>query len=401
MKPTFSRRTALKHGLTALALGPSLVTMTRPLNALASVSALGALGDPDANDIRLPEGFTSRVIAATGFRVSTATGRSSYTWHMYPDGGATFPASDGGWVYVSNSETVSFLGAGAGAVRFDSAGNVVDAYRILGGTNVNCAGGPTPWGTWLSCEEIDRGRVYECDPFGQTSAVRRDALGYFQHEAAAVDPQTGIIYLTEDESDGRFYRFVIANYVPGQAPDLSQGTLQAARVASGTGQVEWLNVPRPRPKWYQRRTRKQVGSSTAFDGGEGCWYADGKVYFTTKGDNRVWCLDTASQVLTIIYDAASAPNPILTGVDNVTVASSGKVLVAEDGGDMQIVVIDANGDVAPLLQVVGQDGSEITGPAFSPDGDRLYFSSQRGSPFGGEGLGVTYEIRGPFSQLLL
>ena len=400
MKLGFDRRTALKHGLSALALGPSLVAMTRPLPAFANVSAIGPLGAPDANDIRLPSGFTSRVIAATGLRVSTVSGSSSYRWHMYPDGGATFPTNGGGWVYVSNSETLSFLGGGVGAVRFDAAGNVVDAYRILGDTNTNCAGGPTPWGTWLSCEEIDRGRVHECDPLGQNSAVRRSALGRFKHEAAAVDPQAGIIYLTEDESDGRFYRFVIDNYVPGQTPDLNRGTLQVARLNAGSGQLDWFVVPRPEPKWYQRRTRRQVSASTPFDGGEGCWYAAGKVYFTTKGDNRVWCLDTATQILTVIYDAATAPNPILTGVDNVTVAQSGKVLVAEDGGDMQIVVIDTNGQVAPLLQVVGQSSSEITGPAFSPDGTRLYFSSQRGSPFGGSGLGVTYEVSGPFPQLL-
>ncbi len=399
MSSTFDRRTALKQGLTAIAIGPSLLTMAKPLKAFAGVSAIGPLGPPDANDIRLPSGFTSRVVAASGARVSTETGRAEYRWHLSPDGGATFAAPDGGWVYVSNSETLSFLGGGVGAIRFDAAGRVVDAYRILGGTNLNCAGGPTPWGTWLSCEEVDRGRVYECDPLGQNGAIRRNALGYFKHEAAAVDPDAGVVYLTEDESDGRFYRFLIANYTAGTAPDLDRGTLQVAQV-DGAGLVNWIDVPRPQPRWYQRRTRKQVSASTAFDGGEGCWYADGKVYFTTKGDNRVWSFDTAAQTLTVLYDAATAPNPILTGVDNVTVSPTGQVLVAEDGGDMQIVAIDTDGAVAPLLQVVGQNDSEITGPAFSPDGTRLYFSSQRGSPGGGGGLGVTYEVSGPFPQLL-
>lgn len=185
--------------------------------------------------------------------------------------------------------------------------------------------------------------MYECDPLGQSSAVRRDALGYFQHEAAAVDPVDGIIDLTEDEPDGRLYCFVIAGYIAGQVPSLTQGTLQVATVQNRHRAAKWSNVPNPRPRWWQRRTRHQVSSSTPFDGGEGCWYQDRKVYFTTKGDNRVWCLETATQVLTILYDAASAPTPILTGVDNVTVSSSGKVLVAEDGGDMQIVVIDQNG----------------------------------------------------------
>ena len=77
-------------------------------------------------------------------------------------------------------------------------------------------------------------------------------------------------------------------------------------------------------------------------------------------------------------------------------------MIAEDGGDMQIVVIDVEGNIAPLMQVTGQDDSEITGPAFSPDGQRLYFSSQRGCSLfsGGNGFGITYEITGPFNAFL-
>lgn len=398
-----TRREALRRGLAALAVGPSLVMMSRPLRAQVSALSIPPLGQPDANGVRLPAGFSSRILASAGIRVKRSWfSWTGYRWHIYPDGGATFPAPGGGWVYVSNSESLSFLGGGVGAIRFDARGNIQDAYRILGGTNINCAGGPTPWGTWLSCEEIPFGRVYECDPLGSRPAEVREALGFFQHEAAAVDPATGVIYLTEDEPDGRLYRFVPAAYVPGQTPDLSAGTLQVAEVQNGTGLVRWIDVPNPNPEWYETPTRRQVAASTAFDGGEGCWYANGAVYFTTKGDNRVWCLILSTQTLTILYDAATSTNPILTGVDNVTASASGKILVAEDGGDMQIVVIDANGNVAPLLQIVGQDDSEITGPAFSPNGERLYFSSQRGNIlFGnGQGLGITYEVRGPFSSIL-
>jgi secreted PhoX family phosphatase len=111
----------------------------------------------------------------------------------------------------------------------------------------------------------------------------------------------------------------------------------------------------------------------------------------------VWAYDANASTIDLAYDdslviGGAAP---LTGVDNVTGAANGDLFVAEDGGDMEICMITPAGVVAPFLRVLGQGGSEITGPAFSPDGSRLYFSSQRGTSgdvFGG----ITYEVRGPF-----
>ncbi|MGW3863050.1 alkaline phosphatase PhoX, partial [Streptomyces sp. NPDC005047] len=160
----------------------------------------GALGSPDANGLRLPAGFTSRVIARSGQKVAG----TSYTWHSAPDGGACYPDGSG-WIYVSNSEVNP--SGGASALRFSATGAVTSAYRVLSGTRQNCAGGRTPWNTWLSCEEVDRGYVYETDPWGVKAAVRRDAMGRFKHEAAAADPVRKVVYLTEDVTDGCFYRF--------------------------------------------------------------------------------------------------------------------------------------------------------------------------------------------------
>ncbi|MFB9347073.1 alkaline phosphatase PhoX [Streptomyces heliomycini] len=379
---TFLRATAV--GGTSSVLGGTLwrgAAYAAP--AQPGSGPYGPLGAADANGISLPAGFTSRVVARSG-RMVTGT---SYTWHNAPDGGACY-ADGSGWIYVSNSEINP--SGGASALKFSATGAITGAYRVLSGTRQNCAGGKTPWNTWLSCEEVDRGYVYETDPWGVKAAVRRDAMGRFKHEAAAADPVRKVVYLTEDVSDGCFYRFK-----PTTWGDLSSGTLEVLVAGSGaSGPVSWARVPDPSGA---TATRNQVSGAKRFNGGEGCYYADDTCWFTTKGDNRVWQYDASAQTIELAYDdslvtGGGAP---LTGVDNVTGAASGDLFVAEDGGTMEICVITPDDVVAPFLRVGGQSGSEITGPAFSPDGTRLYFSSQRGTSGSSSG-GITYEVRGPF-----
>ena len=327
----------------------------------------------------IPHGTRLRIVAETG---KPAVAGGPYLWHAAPDGGACFGAPDGGWIYVSNSEMGRKRG-GAGALRFDAGGNVVDSYSILQGTSVNCAGGKTPWGTWLSCEENgDVGLVYECDPSGKGSAVVRPGLGACNHEAAAIDPVTGICYLTEDRPDGCLYRFV-----PQSSGDLSSGRLEVA-VSSGD-RLTWTAVPDP--SGVSAPMRKQIPGAAIFKGGEGIVHTEGKIFFTTKGDNRVWSYTLATGEIAVIYDAAATATPILRGVDNIEVSPSGELLIAEDGGDMQIVALGRDYKPYALVTLQGHDNSEIAGPAFSPDGKRLYFSSQRG--IGGKSeTGLTYEL---------
>lgn len=371
-------------------------------NLQSNIPNVGPLGAADANGVRLPEGFSSRILAQSGQPVA-GTG---YVWPGSPDGAGIFPQDDGGWIYTVNSEipTNAPPAGGASAIRFDADAGIVDAYRILGGTNFNCAGGPTPWGTWLSCEEdfAGHGAVYECDPTGRSQAVRLEAMGLFTHEAVAVDPEDGRLYMTEDQPDGGFYR-----YTPDRYPELGTGVLEIARVhdldavqAGEMSGVDWLVVPDPLAT--DELTRHQLEESTGFLGGEGIWYRDGLVFFSTKFDNRIYRYDARDDTICVLYHAES-DGGVLTGVDNVTTSEvGGEVLVAEDGGDMQIVALVPEGDgcdlggVIPLVQIEGQDDSEVTGPVFDESGTRLYFSSQRGQ--GGDFFlsGITYEVTGPF-----
>ncbi|MDP1557599.1 MAG: DUF839 domain-containing protein [Nitrosomonas sp.] len=379
------RRKLLQYGFMGLGIFFGNSLLPTPSRA-ASLTQLGNLQPPDANGVRLPRDFTSRIVAHSG---QTLFG---YEWHAAPDGGAIFAAADGGWIYVSNSELNDKAG-GVGALRFNQQGKIINAYSILKNTTRNCAGGHTPWKTWLSCEEINNGQVWECDPFGKKAAQVRNSLGLFKHEAVAVDTKNQQLYLTEDEPDGCLYRYTARSYDTAGHPDLNDGFLEVAEVVHGCiGELRWHILPDPLASTTP--TRKQIINNTRFDGGEGIWYHQGIVYFTTKGDNRVWAYNVQNNHLSIIYNAALYIWPVLTGVDNITANAAGELLVAEDGGDMQIVVL-TEGEVHPLLQVVGHDQSEITGPAFSPDGTRLYFSSQRGKTGKSED-GVTFEITGPF-----
>lgn len=177
------------------------------------------------------------------------------------------------------------------------------------------------------------------------------------------------------------------NAVPFSAPRCSAPAPSPSPAASGR------TPPSPPP-------HRTPLAAKRFDGGEGCHHASDTVWFTTKGDNRVWQVNLAnSSTYELAYDdSLVSPGPApLTGVDNVTGSGSGDLYVTEDGGNMEICVITPDDTISPFLRINGQSSSEITGPAFTPAGDRLYFPSQRGTSGSSLGTGgITYCVTGPF-----
>lgn len=363
------------------ATGSSLWTRAAYAACAGGAGPYGPLLAPDALGLQLPAGFQARIVA----RGNQTVPGTSFTWHRAADGGAVLPAA-GGYVYVSNAEIAAGEG-GASAIRFDYRGRILDAYSICDGTSRNCAGGATPWGTWLSCEETPIGRVWECDPGGGQPAVVRPAMGTFRHEAVASDPLERRLYLTEDDPAGLFYRFT-----PGGWGDLSSGLLEAMEV-DADGRVTWHGVPDP--DGSPIATRNQVPAATPFARGEGCIFSHGHVFFTTTGDGKVHDYDPVAETLSLLYDDDLDPLTQLSDPDNIGAARSGDLVVAEDSGNLEIVLIGHECTASPLVRITGQLGTEVTGPAFDPLGRRLYFSSQRG---GASRDGITYEVEGPFRR---
>ncbi|MEN8718719.1 MAG: alkaline phosphatase PhoX [Oceanococcaceae bacterium] len=380
-----------------------------PAGPLADI---GPLGSPDIEGIAIPEGFSVRPVARHGTPPAALSG-SLYPWHIFPDSGACYPRENGGWIYVSNSEVPAI--GGVGALVFDPDGSVVDSYSILQGSSANCGGGDTPWRTWLSGEETANGFVWETDPYGVAPAVTKPALGIFQHEAVVVDFRNRTVYETEDVSSGRFYRWVAdASDVDNDRLRLENGRLQVMNIEGfadgGYPEIEDVRLLRPvtwvdavRPTEPQEAVREELAAQgqpvpgTRFRGGEGLWFYElpeaarsvppggrvptrGVVFFATKSDNRVWAYDVENELVEVVFDNSQI-DPELNDIDNLTVSPAGDLIVAEDllgfSRPIRLIVAIPNRPAKVLLEV-RHEGSELTGPAFSPDGSRLYFSSQRG-----------------------
>ncbi len=384
-----------------------------------------------------PAGFDVRVVMR--YNVNPLTHDTTGTLgHQNPDGGAVFATDDGGWIYTSNSE-INPNGS-VSALRFAADGTLIDYYRICTGTRQNCAGGKTPWNTWITCEEVTNGYAFECDPWGTAPAVRLDALGARSgREAVAIDPLNHVCYQTLDNGSGKFVRFVSDPSDLIVTPEgvtrmkMLVGVSQRLLIPAYGSLPGFANavVPNNATGSSQLRQARPIQwvedtgtNGTNFNGGEGIWYYEfpealrtiptagtvptrGVMFFASKGDNRIWAIDIENNLIELIYDThnnQAFPNLRNSGatasnynqVDNVVVSPTGDVLVAEDGTAMRLAIM-YNGQPCKLLLQITRGDSEIAGPAFTADGSRLYFSSQRG-PGGAAGTtlsGVIYEVTIP------
>lgn len=439
-----ARRSFLRS-TAALAAGAAAASI--PFEALAARTAAAA---PAKFDFGVGYGPLSPVRdLATGLELLQLPRGFEYISHGWTndimgDGVATPSAHDGMGAYrygdlvhlVRNHERGAApaftepaynpeAGGGTSTLVFDPvAGKFLESYGSLGGTIRNCAGGTTPWGTWLTCEEtfgstagVRHGYVFEVASAGKGSPVPYTAMGRFNHEAAAVDPVTGYVYETEDRGDAALYRFV--PNVPG---DLAQGgRLEAMKIgeagydtrADGEkvyGKVGWVTIDEPDPATDTVRYEAQGKGAAVFGRLEGAWYGNERIYVLTTnggpaGQGQVFELDPATDEFRVLFASPSAE--VLNAPDNMCVSPRGGLVLCEDGSGTEYVhglttegeifrfaannVDLRNGTGGKHVEAADYRGSEWAGSVFEPSqGSWLFLNIQ--TP------GITLAITGPWRQ---
>ncbi|MGH8930286.1 MAG: PhoX family protein [Egibacteraceae bacterium] len=455
---TFDRRQFL--GASAVLLGGALAGMTArvararegqsPGTAGAGEGGYGPLR-PAGPELALPAGFTYAMFGVTGSMMSD--GNPTPRAH---DGLAALALANGNVRLIRNHEDgfppdlATLIGtpttaydeiAGGGTtsleVKITGSGEprLVRDFVSLNGTLENCAGGPTPWGSWLSCEETtegtfrgwrrEHGYVFEVPADAETTVPAEPlrAMGRFSHEAVAIDPDTGIVYETEDSDLSGFYRFIPDT--PGQLR--RGGRLQMlaigdrpsydTRTNQRMGQelsVTWVDIDDPDPQGASANELAVYGQGferggATFASLEGCWWGNGAVYFTASDggnaeEGQVWQYRPAGRdegMLRLVFE--SPDEAVLDNPDNITVSPRGGLLLCEDGDtDNQFLRgLTIDGRIFDFAQNLAND-SEWAGATFSPDGRTLFVNIQGDTGPDDPGHpGMTFAIWGPWENGIL
>ena len=384
----------------------------------------GPLVPDPAGVMDLPEGFSYRVLSSLGEAMS-----DGFTVPDAADGMGCFDLGGGKLALVRNHELVPGKdGGGVAGPAFDTMARslvplpggtttlVLDAgtltvekqYRSLAGTIRNCAGGVTPWGSWLTCEEApvraqgpinkDHGWTFEvpADAPGLVDPVPLKAMGRFNHEAACVDPATGVVYQTEDRDDSLLYRFI-----PNVRGKLAEGgKLQALAIVGAPADTRnWQGAPMPVGSWAEARwidlddveapeddlrMRGAAAGAALFARGEGIHLGEGELYFccTSGGGAKL------GQIFRLVPGRGGAPDRVqlffestsleqFAFGDNLTVAPNGHLVVCEDQYTDEVVNhlrgITPEGAAYPLGFLRMQ--TEWAGACFSPDGKTLFVNA--------------------------
>jgi len=432
----------------------------------ATSGAAGAEGTPGFGPLRrdpenildLPKGFSYRIISRAGQKM-----KDGFIVPSLADGMAAFPGRGGVTVILRNHEfrfgLPDNLGPFGGkkqlwkmldkALIYDwtSAGKpclgsvttiVYDTTRkqtkgqhlSLAGTMTNCSGGATPWGTWLSSEEVFEGPGNRCSgKHGYTFEVAVSAepkvtvprplkaMGRFVKEGAAVDPRTGIVYQTEDQVDGLFYRFLPA--APGRlaeggrlqalalagSPGLETSNWRVQKIAPGTAfKAAWLDLENPDPDEDTLRVRGRERGAAVFASGEGIVFHAGAVWFDctnggTGAKGQLWRYSPSPAEGT----PRESENPgrlelflepndplVLDHPDQLAVAPWGDLFVCEDGDGYQYLLgITRRGDIYKFARNA-LDLSELSGVCFSPDGTTMFVNNLDS--------GLTFAVTGPWKK---
>jgi secreted PhoX family phosphatase len=422
---------------------------------------------PAGDDLALPPGFQYRAISTEGEMMN-----DGFPVPKAMDGMAAFPLQNGNVLLIRNHEDNeapsrlrprpsgststsagilnhlletdygprafaydTYAGGGTTSIELEPHGQrrVVSQHWSLVGTLRNCAGGLTPWGSWLSSEETLEGPTATgfTQNHGYNFEVPVDTipgvpapptalrhLGRFAHEAVAVDPATGIVYETEDQGDvSGFYRFV-PSVKPTRPGDLAStgGVLQMMKIAgrpkyeTGINQtlgvalpVEWIDINNPDPT-PPTATVDGAAASAVFAEGynaggtrfrrlEGCWYSNGHIFFlSTNGGNmgfgQVFVYDPVASTLTMIFESPS--HDICDGPDNCCVTPRGGLVMCEDAGGAQFLrALSPSGQIFDLARNL-RNTIEFAGVCFSPDGQTLFVNQ-----YGRSTVRTTQPFRAP------